>query len=615
MIRAFLFLSFLLITNVSCAQDTIFIKDNPTRISTEDKEIYFFSETDSDFPAVINKQFKTKKEVPLYYITGIVWVKFVIKNNSTIQRFVIHPSDGHLAGMYLYKPDSTGYVMTPAKRHHPEDGRDINNRIPAFFLDISPQETKTFYLKYYTSNEVANFNFIIEDYVSYTEYVELDYLIIGLYFGALLLIIAINLFYFISLRKWNFLIYAVYVFITLLVTLTIHGFAWLLIPNEDISYHVAFFIFRLWPDVFLIFTIRLITLKEYYPKFTKVCYGFIGYHSFIVPIFEFTNAFEVRTKWMGQWESINFVSGFILVFIAIVLSYKHNKYLFKYYLIAYSALLITIGGFSVSSISKSNWIVMEHLLKVGTLIEIITFSFAVSRNFKITQADLRKKKEDEQKLHEKVKQLEMDVRKAQMNPHFMFNALTSIDYFILKNDALQARHYLSKFSKLMRLTLDNSKNNFVPLHDELNALTFYIELEFLRLKSNAHTFEIRTSEKMDLDSIFVPPLILQPFVENAIWHGLQKKDEPGKLLIDIDFRDGELKCTVEDDAAGIKKELIPGSSNRKASGITITKERLTLIHSILNTSNKFSIKDKGIENINLTGTKVEFNMPYQLEYA
>lgn len=615
MLRSLLLLLSLFVISPLFAQDTIVIKDASTITSSNAKETYFFTESESSLNDVLHQQFKAKKNVKLDYVTGIFWIKFVIKNPTSKTRFVMHVSDGHLSGFYLFKPTASGYKMTPPRLHHPEDGREIYNRIPAFFLDINQGETKTYYLKVYTTNEVVNFNYLIEDPVSYIEAVQIDYLILGLYLGALILIFTINIFYYISLKNSLFLVYAIYVFATLLVTLTIHGFAWLLIPDLDTSYHIAYFTFRLWPDIFLFFTINLVMLKQYYPKLTKFCYAFIGYHSGLIPILEYVDAFQMRTKWMAQWEVINWLIALILIIITVIASYKYNKYLLKYYLIAYGILSVTLLYFCVFIAASENWLLVEHVFKTGTLIEVITFSFAVSRSFRITKADLKKKKEEEQKLHEKVKQLEMDIRKAQMNPHFMFNALTSIDYFILKNDATQARHYLSKFSKLMRLTLDNSKNNFVPLHDELNALTFYIELEFLRLKSNSHTFEIRTNEKIDLDAILVPPLILQPFVENAIWHGLQKKDEPGKLLIDIDFRDGELKCTVEDDAAGIKKELIPGSSNRKASGITITKERLTLIHSILNTSNKFSIKDKGIENINLTGTKVEFNMPYQLEYA
>jgi sensor histidine kinase YesM len=505
--------------------------------------------------------------------------------------------------------------MTPGRLHHPEDGREIYNRIPAFFLDLNPGETKTYYLKIYSTNEVVNFNYFIQEYATYTESVQVDYLIIGLYFGALVLIIIINIFYFVSLKNRLFLVYCAYVLATLLVTLTAHGFAWLLIPDLDTSYHIAYFTFRLWPDIFLFFTMMLVSLKQYYPRYTKACYGFIIYHSIGMPILEFIDLFHMRTQLMAQWETTNWIIGLGFILTTVALSYKYNKYLLKYYLIAYGVLLVSMLYFCFYILAESNWLVVEHVLKIGTLTEIITFSFAVSRNFKITERSLKAKKEEEQKLHEKVKQLEMDVRKAQMNPHFMFNALTSIDYFILKNDVTQARHYLSKFSKLMRLTLDNSKNNFVPLHDELNALTFYIELEFLRLKSSWHTFEIRTNEKIDLDQIFVPPLILQPFVENAIWHGLQKKENSGKLIVDIDFNEGELTCTIEDDGVGIQKELVASVNPHKASGITITKERLTLIHNILKTTNKLSITDRSIDNIHATGTKVKFNMPYMLEYA
>lgn len=609
MLRSFLFFILFSVFTRSIAQDTVLIKDLSSQLNTDTKESYFFSERELSITDIEHQQFKPKKDVQLYYITGILWVKFIIKNNTTNQRFVLHASDGHLSGMYLYKPTPYGYVKTPPRTHHPEDGREIKNRIPAFFIDLQPQETKTFYLKVYSENEVANFNYFIEDYASYVESVQIDYLILGLYAGALILIITVNLFYFISLKDTLFLIYAIYVLITLLVTLTIHGFVWLWIPDTETSYHIAFFIFRSWPDILIFFTIRMVSFKQYYPKITKFCYGFIAYHTLIMPFFEFSNIANIRAHWEGQWETLNMTFGLFLVFIIIVLSFKHNKYLLKYYIIAYGVMLLTMAYFTINTLKKSNWVVVEHILKIGTLVEIITFSFAVSRSFKITQADLKKKKEEERRLHEKVKQLEMDVRKAQMNPHFMFNALTSIDYFILKNDTTQARHYLSKFSKLMRLTLDNSKSNFVPLHDELNALTFYIELEFLRLKSSWHTFEIKTNEKVDLEML-VPPLLLQPFVENAIWHGLQKKKEPGKLLVEIDFYDGELKCTVEDDGLGIKRELIPEQTTHKASGISITKERLTLIHNILKTTSEFSIKDRRIENTNMTGTKVQFNIPY-----
>src|SRR4051812_14005080 len=459
-LRFFLFFYLLFTITCSHAQDTIVI-DRSTVVSTEAKEYYFYTEKDLSLPDILHQQFKPKKDVKLDYITGIIWVKFVIKNASPTTRFVMHASDGHVSGLYLYKPTPAGYVMTPAKLHHPEDGREVYNRIPAFFLDLNQGETKIFYLKIYATNEVVNFSYFIQNTVSYIESVQIDYLIIGLYCGALMLIFIINIFYYVSLKNSLFLIYATYVLVTLLLTLTIHGFAWLWIPDLDTSYHIAYFTFRSWPDIFLFFTMNLVMLKQHYPKFTKFCYTFIAYHSLLMPVFEFTDSFHMRTQLMAQWEVANWLVGLVIIIITVIISYKYNKYLLKYYLISYGILSLTLLYFCVYIAANENWLVVEHVFKTGTLVEVITFSFAVSRSFRITKADLKKKKEDEQKLHEKVRQLEMDVRKAQMNPHFMFNALTSIDYFILKNDATQARHYLSKFSKLMRLTLDNSKNNFV----------------------------------------------------------------------------------------------------------------------------------------------------------
>jgi LytS/YehU family sensor histidine kinase len=226
----------------------------------------------------------------------------------------------------------------------------------------------------------------------------------------------------------------------------------------------------------------------------------------------------------------------------------------------------------------------------------------------LTETDLKNKKEEEQFLNDKVKQLEMDMRKAQMNPHFMTNALTSIEYFILSNDATQARGYLKKFSRLMRLTLDHSRSNFVTLHDELDALRLYMELEFLRLQDYEHCFEINTCKNTDRHNILVPPLLIQPLVENAIWHGLQKRKNGGKLLVNLKLLEDCLQCTIEDDGTGMDAELIP--KDHKSSGMSITKERLALMHAILKTSYTFEIEDKKIEQSTLSGTRIRFNIPY-----
>ena len=129
-------------------------------------------------------------------------------------------------------------------------------------------------------------------------------------------------------------------------------------------------------------------------------------------------------------------------------------------------------------------------------------------------------------------EMEMQALRAQMNPHFIFNSLNSINRFILQNNRAQASEYLTKFSKLVRMILQNSQASLITLESELESLELYLNLEALRF--NYHfDYNITVPKDLDIEVLQVPPLILQPYVENAIWHGLMHKEEKGHLDIDI----------------------------------------------------------------------------------
>lgn len=611
----FTFLYFFLSHHFVVAQDTILLQGDVKQVNSSSKERYFYSADDIPIEQVIPGKFVSRNEVRLNYINGWIWIKFIVKNNSSNDdRFVIHTTSGHISGLYMYKPTPSGsYEMTPAKIHHPEDGREVFNRLPTFFLDLKKGETKSFYIKIHAQNELVKFTYIIRNYAHYSEYAQADYMIFGLYFGALLIIIVVNIFYYIALKDHLFLVYSIYAVGTFLFTATLDGFMWLLIPDPDIAYHLCYFSLRFWPDALIFFTVQLVDLRYFHKKLAIAAYSFIGYHTLFMPILEFTNAFNINVDKMAQWEIINCILGIIFVFTIVAVSYSDKKYLLKYYLIAFSVLVITILFMPLYAFGGAeNYLLLQHGVKAGTLFEMLTLSFAVSRRFRLTQNDLKKRQKEEAQLTEKINQLEINVRKAQMNPHFIFNALSSIEYFILKNNQEQARRYLSKFAQLMRLTLDNSRNNYISLSDELSALKLYIELEFLRLAPVQHTYEINLGDGIDADIIHIPALLIQPFVENAIWHGLQKKNAPGKLIIDISLHENELRCTVEDDGGGIERKAVPIS--RKTSGIQITKERLTLIHGILHSNYKFNILDIKKDDGETVGTCVYLNMPFISEY-
>jgi len=138
-------------------------------------------------------------------------------------------------------------------------------------------------------------------------------------------------------------------------------------------------------------------------------------------------------------------------------------------------------------------------------------------------------------------QMNMQALRAQMNPHFIFNCLNSINRYIVKSDQATASLYLTRFAKLIRLILDNSNSSTVTLTNELEALKLYIEMEAIRFETK-FTYSIKTDKNVQPDAIFVPPLIIQPYVENSIWHGLLHKEEAGHLDIHVSLTNHILTC-------------------------------------------------------------------------
>jgi hypothetical protein len=238
------------------------------------------------------------------------------------------------------------------------------------------------------------------------------------------------------------------------------------------------------------------------------------------------------------------------------------------------------------------------------LLVVIGFS-AVYFFYRIRLNQVRKEEKIKREYNKKLAEVEMKALKAQMNPHFIFNSLNSINRYIVKSEPEKASLYLTKFSKLIRLILDNSNSKIVSLENELNALKLYIELEALRFNEK-FTYTIHLNEELNPLSIGVPPMIIQPFVENAIWHGLLHKEGAGKLEIQVERYGSGLRCIISDNGVGRKKagELKSKSiNNSKSYGMKITNDRLTM----LNGESKIStVEIVDLEDVsgNSLGTKV-----------
>ncbi|MEO1434126.1 MAG: histidine kinase [Bacteroidota bacterium] len=209
--------------------------------------------------------------------------------------------------------------------------------------------------------------------------------------------------------------------------------------------------------------------------------------------------------------------------------------------------------------------------------------------------------------------VEMTALRAQMNPHFLFNSLNSIKGFIIDNDTKEASRYLTKFSRLIRLILQNSKHPLVRLSDELEALRLYIEMEALRF-DDSFAFEMIVEPGLSLDAIEIPPLILQPYVENAIWHGLLHKKAKGHLMVHISQQENRLQCVIQDDGIGREKaaQLKSKSIGRnKSMGLDITQNRIDLTNQLYQTDAKVQIDDLYNPDGSSAGTRITVTIPIE----
>ena len=271
---------------------------------------------------------------------------------------------------------------------------------------------------------------------------------------------------------------------------------------------------------------------------------------------------------------------------------------------------------SIEQLKKEKqWLSIGIILLATTVASFLAFIWvqrkSIARKKLLQQQELALKEAENEK---RIAGLEMMALRSQMNPHFIFNCLNSINRFILRNDTESASNYLTKFSKLMRMVLENSKQPLIPLEEEVKCLELYIQMEQFRCK-NAFTYYIKYHDGVNTEEAMIPPLLLQPFVENAIWHGVNPKEGDGKIGIEFFQKKEALYCVIRDNGIGRKKasELRSQlSENHKSMGLQITKERLAIIEEQQSKESPVEIEDVYDGNGKAAGTKVTiriFSLP------
>ena len=227
---------------------------------------------------------------------------------------------------------------------------------------------------------------------------------------------------------------------------------------------------------------------------------------------------------------------------------------------------------------------------------------------------IKKREEEKTRLTRLLGELELTALKAQMNPHFIFNSLGSIQNLINRDKKMEANIYLSKFARLLRMTLDYSDKREIPLADEINMLEHYLSLEALRFV-NKFEYIIDTAPGIDLYEVKIPPMLLQPFIENSIKHGLLPKKGDARLIVRFKRQsDGTLYCMVEDNGIGrVQREKLKEKSQMGhiSKGIKITRNRLELLNQIRNKPAEIRITDLYYDSGEAAGTRVEVIIPIE----
>lgn len=217
---------------------------------------------------------------------------------------------------------------------------------------------------------------------------------------------------------------------------------------------------------------------------------------------------------------------------------------------------------------------------------------------------LRRKRESD--IRRKIAETEMKALRAQMNPHFIFNSLNSIFHFIQENKSDEAGQYLLKFSKLMRTVLENSRHKSITVEEDISALKLYMDLESLR-KNFSYTFHVQ--EGVDLDQYLVPPMILQPFIENSIIHGFAHKQEGAFISIEVKKEGDELLYITTDN--GQIDNSPAKAKNHQSLGTVVTKERLALLQTSTNKKARFTSEDLTSAEGNYVGKKIVVFLPLE----
>lgn len=476
------------------------------------------------------------------------------------------------------------------------------------------------------------------------------FFILSMVIGCLLLMSLNSLYQYFLTRDKAFLYYAMYAALAFCwivkfanprfdLGLTPTALPWLAHPWSFSFSHILSLVYTL-------FLARLLSIPKEQPALWRVIRPLMFLLLFL-QVYVFVQLFTgILISSAALFFLIDALPSLLIGILLIIATIRSNSKL-KSFLLAGEISLYVItffplhGVFFLKNLSPPLNVMLNYppfFMAMGLFIELFCFSLALAYRNKLVEIEKNKLQKDytsqlqselfkrtaeiedhSRRLEEqhagklklvfeqKLAEMEMTALRAQMNPHFIFNCLNSIKLYTTDNEAAKASSYLTKFSRLIRLVLENSRSEKVMMKNELEALQLYLEMEAMRFK-NKLKFTIDVPKELDTDSIEIPPMLLQPFVENAIWHGLMHKKEGGHVNIKVDqLKPESLLITITDNGIGrIKAATLKSKSAtvNKSFGMKVTNERIALINQLYQTNTQVRVNDLADAEGNPEGTEV-----------
>lgn len=427
------------------------------------------------------------------------------------------------------------------------------------------------------------------------------------FLGAIFIIFLYVLATFFYNREIVYLYYLVYLFAvgTYLFsrsTMVHDDFFPLITPSfPTIIYHVGYTVQYLMHLSYLWFALSFLNAKHRYPLFYKVGRYMSAFFIMCIVVAIISIEFAPKTKfWIHLYEVERYTAILFTISIQAYILFKKKDRLANF--IVVGSFFFVAGAF-VSIFSGD-----VFYFRAGAIIEIITFSMGLA--YRLRQSESAKIM-----LAKEVERVKMIALRTQMKPHFLFNTINSIRALILKGSKEEAYEHLAVFSKLIRYVLESSESELVPLSQELKMLDIYVDMEKRRL-SHEFSYEHLIAPSVNQDTL-IPPLILQPFIENAIIHGLVPKEGQKNLKVHVESVDHQLRCTVTDNGIGRNSTKKPTELiDKKSMAIELTEKRIALLSQdeTYSANKSVHIKDLVKEDGEADGTKVEVMLPLILRH-